>query len=977
MLKIRYAPPEIQAQTHPELIYILCRERFGAKIKREKKSTTSGPSKRQVKCQKLRAEINKLKDTYRNAPEHEKEAIKQLQDDKLKTLRLSKRAETIKQNRKKFTKNCNKFLSQPFEFAREVIAPRPKGQLQSSKEKVESHLKKSHNDPERQKEREIPEDLPLPQYEEPEIEYNNQPPTWGEFNARLRKTRAKSAPGPNGVPYQVYKRCPGVAKLLWQYLRGMWKNNLISEKWRRAEGIFIPKEDGATEVEKYRTISLLNVEGKLYFALRADRLLQFSLANKYIDTSVQKGGVPGISGCLEHTSILSTLIREARAEKKDLVVTWIDIANAYGSMPHSLILTALRRTHVPEEICNLVESYYSDVKIRFTTKEYTTEWQPVEKGIITGCTMSVVLFSLAMTMLVVAVDKETKGPKTSSGQLQKNSRLFMDDIASTTLNLVCATYLLVKLFRIFKWAGLEGRPEKCRSLVIIKGEVSKKTPTIDGKAITSITEKPVKHLGKEYNKSMNEKDQIEEVMKECKMSLKKIERCKVPGQYKAWMMQHMLLPRIMWPLTIYNIPMTKVEEMQRQITLKLKRWLGLPNSLSVESLYTKSGKLQLPFSELTEEVKASKARVLVTLEESEDPCVRNAEVKIDGGTKADTPKSVKDAKSKLRMQEITGIANKGREGLGLTPRNYYSKSSKKEKRAMIVNAVRESEEDRRVVKMTGLAKQGVHTKWEVPERRLTQRDIISMSETRIRFLIKSVYDLLPTPENKNLWFGTEELCKLCGGKGTLPHILNGCSVALSQGRYRWRHDQVLREVAKYTDDRRKFCNNNPKPIKTKEIRFVKKGEKSSHTETETRCYLDSASDWRLLVDLDGRLKVPEEVAVTNMRPDILLISDITKKVGIVELTVPGEERIEVSGELKRAKYAGLQEEGRKNGWLVQIWAIEIGCRGFPAASMATFLKDIGINGNERRRKLSKLGEIAESASRTIWRSSHFKSWGSY
>ena len=460
------------------------------------------------------------------------------------------------------------------------------------------------------------------------------------------------------------------------------------------------------------------------------------------------------------------------------------------------------------------------------------------------------------------------------------------------------------------------------------------------------------------------------------MSLKKMERCKLPGQYKAWMMQHMLLPRMMWPLTIYNIPMTKVEQMQKQITSKLKRWLGLPNSLSVESLYNKSGKLQLPFSELTEEVKAAKARVLVTLEESEDPCVRNAEVKIDGGTKADTPKSVKDAKSKLRMQEITGIANRGREGLGLNPKSYYSTSSKKEKRAMIVNAVRETEEERRVVKMTSLAKQGVHTKWEVPERRLTQQDIISMSEIRIRFLVKAVYDLLPTPENKNLWFGTEEMCKLCGGKGTLPHILNGCSVALSQGRYKWRHDQVLREVAKYTDARRKFCNSNPKPPKTKEIRFVKKGEKTTHTETETRCYLDSASDWRLIVDLDGRLKVPEEVAVTDMRPDMLLISEETKKVGIVELTVPGEERIEVSGELKRTKYAGLQEEGRKNGWLVQTWAIEIGCRGFPAASMATFLKEIGINGNERRRKLNRLGEIAENASRAIWRWSHFKSWGS-
>ena len=144
MLKIRYAPPEIQAQTHPELIYILCRERFGAKVKREIKPQTSGPSKRQVKCQKLRGEINKLKDTYKNAPEQEKDAIKQLQEEKLKRLRLAKRAETMKRNRKKFSKNCNKFLSQPFEFARELIAPKPKGQLQSSKEEVETHLKKFH-----------------------------------------------------------------------------------------------------------------------------------------------------------------------------------------------------------------------------------------------------------------------------------------------------------------------------------------------------------------------------------------------------------------------------------------------------------------------------------------------------------------------------------------------------------------------------------------------------------------------------------------------------------------------------------------------------------------------------------------------------------------------------------------------------------------------------------------------------------------
>lgn len=103
--------------------------------------------------------------------------------------------------------------------------------------------------------------------------------------------------------------------------------------------------------------------------------------------------------------------------------------------------------------------------------------------------------------------------------------------------------------------------------------------------------------------------------------------------------------------------------------------------------------------------------------------------------------------------------------------------------------------------MASLAKHGAHTRWEVPERKLSHRDMINMPETRIKFLVKSVYDLLTTPENKNQWFGSEEVCKLCGGKGTIGHMLSGCGVALAQGRYKWRHDQVLREVANCMEEK--------------------------------------------------------------------------------------------------------------------------------------------------------------------------------
>ena len=42
---------------------------------------------------------------------------------------------------------------------------------------------------------------------------------------------------------------------------------------------------------------------------------------------------------------------------------------------------------------------------------------------------------------------------------------------------------------------------------------------------------------------------------------------------------------------------------------------------------------------------------------------------------------------------------------------------------MVVDGVREVEEDKKKVKITILAKQGSQTRWEVPEKKLRHKDI--------------------------------------------------------------------------------------------------------------------------------------------------------------------------------------------------------------------------------------------------------------
>jgi hypothetical protein len=77
----------------------------------------------------------------------------------------------------------------------------------------------------------------------------------------------------------------------------------------------------------------------------------------------------------------------------------------------------------------------------------------------------------------------------------------------------------------------------------------------------------------------------------------------------------------------------------------------------------------------------------------------------------------------------------------------------------------------------------------------------------MKFMIRAVYHLLPTPSNLATWKLTDDpSCYMCGERGSLRHILSGCHISLTQGRYRWWHDKVLREIADIIELERKKKN---------------------------------------------------------------------------------------------------------------------------------------------------------------------------
>jgi len=149
-------------------------------------------------------------------------------------------------------------------------------------------------------------------------------------------------------------------------------------------------------------ISLLNVEEKIFFSVVAQRLASHLERNSLIDTTLQKAGIPGLAGCLEHTSMIWHQIQTAKSEKKDLHVIFLDLANAFGSVPHSLIWKAFDYSRVPAIVVNLIRAYFQDIRLCLSTAGFTTGSQRLEIRIMAGCTSSPLAFTMTMEIIIRA-----------------------------------------------------------------------------------------------------------------------------------------------------------------------------------------------------------------------------------------------------------------------------------------------------------------------------------------------------------------------------------------------------------------------------------------------------------------------------------------------------------------------------------------------------------------------------------------------
>ena len=111
----------------------------------------------------------------------------------------------------------------------------------------------------------------------------------------------------------------------------------------------------------------------------------------------------------------------------NLATVWLDIANAYGPVPHLLIFFAIECYGEDPIWADVLKSYYIGLWSKSFSPTAPSSWHKHSRGIFTGYTVSIILFLAGMNVILEFIVVETD----SSNFLSLSSppvKAFMDDL---------------------------------------------------------------------------------------------------------------------------------------------------------------------------------------------------------------------------------------------------------------------------------------------------------------------------------------------------------------------------------------------------------------------------------------------------------------------------------------------------------------------------------------------------------------------
>ena len=183
----------------------------------------------------------------------------------------------------------------------------------------------------------------------------------------IKKIQINKAPGSDIINGYWYKNLTSYRDQLSVLFSQQIHFDSPLPRWLSAtHTVLLPKSTETHIAKNYCPTACFNVMYKLYSSCINQCLMDHVYKNNIV-TPEQAAGKNKVWGTVEQLLINKSILKEVRLMRRNLVTVWLDYRKAFDSIPHRLLLHALKLAKPPNHLLmaiqNLNESWYTKLNL--------------------------------------------------------------------------------------------------------------------------------------------------------------------------------------------------------------------------------------------------------------------------------------------------------------------------------------------------------------------------------------------------------------------------------------------------------------------------------------------------------------------------------------------------------------------------------------------------------------------------------------
>lgn len=176
-----------------------------------------------------------------------------------------------------------------------------------------------------------------------------------------KKLKNSYAPGPDGIPAAVFRRCAEVVAVPLAFiLNHSFEDGIFPMCWKLSFMFPVHKSGDRREVKNYRGITSLCAASKLFEIIVSDQLLRGTRSHISSD---QHGFIPGRSVTTNLLDFTTTCLA-AMEDKAQVDVIYTDLKAAFDKIDHKVLLRKLSRMGASNRLVSWLSSYLTGRTLR-------------------------------------------------------------------------------------------------------------------------------------------------------------------------------------------------------------------------------------------------------------------------------------------------------------------------------------------------------------------------------------------------------------------------------------------------------------------------------------------------------------------------------------------------------------------------------------------------------------------------------------